>query len=264
MAAKLNKSLAVQFFLKRGRIFILFLGALITVGGIYIGKLLFGDEIWINAFMEILSILVTILIIDVLNRWRDEQQTRRENIARLLREARSTVDYVAAAAMEELHDSGLLTGEDSIYAQKVREGDENAHLRRAALTNIHLNNVNLAGVDMRHITLNKADLSATNLSGADLTQAKLQQVNLTNANLQGANFTKAYCYRANFSGADLRKADFRGANLEGAELKGAKLDNDTKFDSETVLPDAVIRGEIYSKYWNGNTNMEQYIAPSEA
>ena len=95
--------------------------------------------------------------------------------------------------------------------------------------------------------------------GANLWGSNLSSVNLNQANLQGSNLQEA----------NLEHTILYGALLRGAKLKNANLKS-AKFDSKTLLPNAIIIGQddlghnLYDResYWSLETDMECYTNPS--
>ena len=155
--------------------------ALILVGvGILIGAALFrGDEGYtVNLYTEVLSIAVTVFILDYLNRRRDERNAERALKEQLVREAGSTSNEVAKNAIHQLRKRGWLVGKSGILA-----GD----------------NVYLSFTNLHEATIYGANLTGTTLMGADLRNA-----NLTGIEAEGANLKSASAQGANLSGANLR------------------------------------------------------------
>src|SRR5688572_22493897 len=90
------------------RFFYRMLGGFVLVGlGVWIGWQLFAEDhlgYASDVFTTIWSIVVTVLIIDALNRRRDERTEKK----RLIRQMRSRVNDIAIAAIEELSESNAL------------------------------------------------------------------------------------------------------------------------------------------------------------
>lgn len=253
------------------RFFYQILGGLLLVGlGVWIGSLLFsGDEGYsTNLYTEVLSIGVTVFVLDLLARHREEQRQEHELKLKLIREAASQVNDIANHAVEELRQRGWLEGEDGAL--------KGANLFGANLQRVNLWGVNLAGAMLDHARLQAAvlhkalldgaSLRWANLQGAVLQRAQLAGACLRSANLQGAIFWMAFLARAdlkranlqecvlwqaNLQEADLSQADLRRAQLEGADLTGGNLDDaaleDAEFDRHTILPDG--------RLWTADTDM---------
>lgn len=266
--------------------FYLILGGLALVaGGILIGAALFSgsapaiDDItgyFTNLYTEAISVALTIFVLDVLNRRRDERNRIRDLQEQLVREAGSSVNATAWSAIHTLKKRGWL-GRDFKALGGIRVKDSEALLQGVDLSYADLRaadigKANLQRTDLRHAKLSEADLVEANLSHADLGYAEmahadllatnLNQANLSDANLTGARLAETTLYRGellwtNLTAADLTEAnlieailteadfsqaDLRGANLCGAYMYKVKLadvliDQNTKFDRETWLPD---------------------------
>lgn len=134
-----------------------------------------------NMSVELISIALTILIIDYLNEIRDDKNLR----AQLIRELGSSDNGIVERAYREL---------------KARNWTRD-------LKNARLQEANFRGLEIWN-----ADLEGANLSGANFENAHLVDVNLENAYLYRANLVKA-----SISGW-LKGANLNGANLEGAKL----------------------------------------------
>jgi uncharacterized protein YjbI with pentapeptide repeats len=191
----------------------------------------FLADFYTNISSEFASIAMTVLIIDTLNRRREEKASTEREREQLIRQLGSTVNEIAKHASEELRAQGwLIDG-------SLQERD----LRVANLEDARLWKADLQGVNLQWAKLNKANLNGANLVGANLLQAKMTAVKMSGADLRGAKLAEARLYRANFQNADLRDADFSGAYLQGArfdnaDLTGAILDG-ALMDEFTTCPD---------------------------
>ncbi|AOX01704.1 hypothetical protein BJP34_21695 [Moorena producens PAL-8-15-08-1] len=121
-----------------------------------------------------------------------------------------------------------------------------ANLKGASVIGANLegadcNQANLQGAYLIKANLTDACLFDANLEGAFLRRAKLEKAILWNANLQRASLIKANLQEANLEGANLEGTDLRGANLQGAKNLTQKQIELAQIDSETILPDYLIR-----------------------
>lgn len=199
--------------------------AIVLVGlGIWIGSLIFsGDEssgYATNIYTEILSVAVTVGILDYLNRRRDEQSRVKELKARLVREAGGQSNEAAKRAVDELRANGWLIGEDSLI--------KGAHMEGANLQEVNLKDANLQKANLKDANLQRANLEGTTLQGANLFAANLQGARLEFVNLEGArlefvNLDDAWSPFAHLEGANLGRASLKAALLTGISLKGANL-----------------------------------------
>lgn len=214
-------------------------GILLVVIGIVIGSFLFGEGYSTNVYTEMLSIVVTILVLDRLSERRDTLQLKR----RLIREASSRDNSTALNAIDWLRAEGWLT----IY-------DDNRLLHQKKLSRAYLENAYLY----------QAHLEDTNM----------YKVNLSHADLSKANLKDAFLHRATLDNTSLYNTDFRRAVLWNASLRGAKYIETARFDEQTALPDAMpskdengrnIMNEyghfVYDTYWTPETDMTRYTDP---
>jgi hypothetical protein len=203
----------------------------------------FVEQMYANLGVELVSIGLTVLVIDRLNRRRAEQERKEE----LILQMGSDNNTIAKEATRVLKlktwlTDGSLHGAYLGYAnlQEARLG--NANLRSARLVN-----VNLQGAGLFSANLQEADLSHATLLSAYLWDANLQSARLVNVNLQSA-----YLVRANLQSAYLDKVNLQGANLSLANLHNAFLYN-AEFDESTILPDMM--------RWKPETDLTRFTDP---
>jgi len=228
-----------------------------------------SDDYWMNLLTEGIGIAITVLIIDRLNEYREEQRLKR----RLIREAGGDANELAKAAIDWMRAEGWARGENSLL--------KGAHLFAANLCGANLGNLNLSSVNLELARLTECNLQLANLNNAkmvsaslenaqlgnaDLRNATLAFANLERANVQGANLQKTNMQYANLQHAQLGKADLHGANLQHANMKYAVLigtmghppdfkmsEYPATFDEETILPDG--------SYWTPDTDMTRFTNP---
>lgn len=224
---------------------------LVLIIGIFIGMNFFrpGDGFGVNIFTELLSIAVTVGIIDVINQVRDQRRRRRGRKERLIQQMGSYVhNTIALNAVQEIIDEGWHK-DGSLKSQKFM----NALLNGAPLAGADLNNAYLFGANLSNANLVFANFHKANLQQVDLTNALLGQANLSearlesclldNTNLIGADLShtdlttvetfnpankslqKTKLVGANLSFCDLSNLIFRNADLHGADLSNANLTN---------------------------------------
>ena len=231
-----------------------------VVGLVLVGLIIFsGDRLSysMNAYTELLSIIVTVVVVDRLATRRAEQQRKAELIAQMA----STNNAVAVGAATLMKHLGWGFDEDRSL--------DGVSLRGANLQGIDLSFANLEGANLRGANLDAALLRRTNLVGVSLRKANLQGAFLRGANLQGADLSFANLVGvdlnfANLEGADLSEAslvevDLSFANLEGVDLSEAKL------NEQTVLPDAIALDDdnfTPESYWTPKTDMRKYTDPN--
>jgi len=195
-----------------------------------------------NVAPELLGLVLTYGIIEIVLRNNQKRQSETALKERLIRQMGSTVNSDAIHAIEELRAHGWLMD--------------------GSMNKANLQLANLMGADLTMANLMKSSLMGANLERVKLMGAKLEFVKLTFANLIGANlewadlewtnFWYADLERANLMNANLKQADMVGANLVGVKLKNAKLMG-AEFDNNTILPDG--------ENWTPDTDMTRFTDP---
>ena len=248
------------------------------------------DELYSNAGVELLSIGLTVLVIDSLNRRQAEkerivieeanrQRAEAERKAELILQLGSPDNGFAREAARLLRHKGWLTDGSLQGASLIEANLQGEDLFGANLKGAKLLEANLQGTYLYDANLQEAELSGTNLQGADLQIANLQGANLRWANLQkanlrAANLKEANLIEANLQGArlieaNLQKADLSEANLQGVNLRGVSLQEadlrwvnlqgtnlqGTEFDENTILPDRT--------KWSPGRDMREFTHPEE-
>ena len=209
------------------------------------------DDYSLNLYTEFLGVLsgviITVFVIDVLNRRRDADRRQQDLIDRLLREARSPEAVIARHALHEIRDRGMLTGENCLLRGKKLSHVqwENASLEFSDLCEASLGKANLKGATFLFALLNKVNFRWAKLQQADLTAAKVNCADLAFANLEGANlsnvelvesllmnslFNDANLYSANLQGSSFALSRMERTNLSNANLSDTKLIN-TQLDN---------------------------------
>jgi len=173
------------------------------------------SDFYANAATELLSIAITVLIIDRLY----ARRSANEEKDRIIRQLASPSNEFALEAVRLASERRWLYDHSLMSANLRRANLEGADLTNANLIIADLPSANLAGADLAHATLVGANLAYANLEGADLPSANLAGAVLWAANLEGA-----YLGDAGLRGADLSLAKLDGAYLEDAGLKNAVLE----------------------------------------
>ncbi len=183
------------------------------------------DDYTLNVHTEVfgfaLALLVTVYVIDNLNRRRDDQRRKQELIDRLLREVRSPEAVIARHALHEIRDRGMLTGDNGLLKGQNLSGMkwEGSVLDRA----------NLACAVLPYSCLQGAQLNEAYFEGATLWFSNLERVqcsvgaNFRDTKMNGATFAEARLYYVDFLNADLQETDFGNSFLFGTKLKNANL-----------------------------------------
>lgn len=141
----------------------------------------FVADLYANGGAELLSIAITVLIIDTLNKRRSTLERKSE----LKLQMSSTDNSFAVEAARLLRLKGWLRDGTLKYVRL-----EGANLARADLGSANLMKADLKNANLHETTLQEANLSGANLSGATLYHANLEGANLYEANLDKAKFNK--------------------------------------------------------------------------
>lgn len=213
-----------------------------------------------NVYTDVISVLVTVFVIDRLNRRRDEQRDLRQLQEQLVRDASSMSNEVAKNAVHQLRKREWLEGENSLLKGADLRG---ANLQDADLVAANLQAANLILAKLLDANLARANLQGTKLMFANLQGAFLDNVNLQSTDLASANLQDVISLGANLQRADLNAADLHGATLDGADLQGTNLSDTNlqgvyldgaKLTESTTLPDAT--------NWTSATDMTRFTNPN--
>lgn len=192
-------------------------------------------DFYANVSSELISIVITVLVVDRLNRAREQRdnealQTRldEQELSRLKALLGSNENVVTKIAVAELSAKGWLE-DGSLKAINL----ENANLQgvdmgKANLQEAYMGEVNLQEAYLQEANLQFANLVEANLSAINLGYANLRGINLADSNLSGArlwnvNLSDARLRKANIKDADLSETNLYGTNLRYANLHGAHL-----------------------------------------
>lgn len=182
-------------------------------GGFDLGTFL--ADFYANGSAELLSIALTVLIIDRAYRLREEKQEK----ARLKRQIGLRHNGLALQAVRECRAHGWLW---------------DGSLRNADLFDADLRGADFGGADLRGASLHFADLSGADLRNANLSGAVMWHVNLRDAHLTDANLTNA-----DLAWADLRVRDARLTEDQlsrARALRGATMPDGSRYDGYLHLP----------------------------
>ncbi|MCA9893909.1 MAG: pentapeptide repeat-containing protein [Anaerolineae bacterium] len=248
-----------------------------------------------NVVTEAMSIFITVLIIDQIQKQRDDRRQAKEHAEleqiatnrlqkELLADIRHGHNVDAIRAINRMRDYGWLEGDRGLLigVDLTKSDLANANLSGANLYYAQLGNVNLQGADLTDAVLKKAYLYEANLADATLYEADLRDTNLNNANLKNACLYGVDFHNAKMVMADLRNTDLKNSNLQNtrlqyadlretnllfANLKGAKLAG-AKFSMLTILPKPIIKYDSttlqsYDESM-GQEQMRQYTDPNHS
>jgi uncharacterized protein YjbI with pentapeptide repeats len=224
----------------------------------------FLDQVYSNFGIELISVALTVLVIESFN----QRRATRERKEELILQMGSPDKGFAVEGARILRLKGWL---------------KDGSLREASLFSANLEGADLRGVhlddaDLRYANLHKAILTGANLQRAILLDANLQGAHLVDANLEGVvcggiNLQEAHLGRANLQGANLadsnlQAASLLGANLQGADLRNSKLQGvsflganlqgvnflGARFDGNTLFPD--------QSRWSSDIDLSRFTDPN--
>jgi hypothetical protein len=222
------------------------------------------SDLYANGGAELLSIALTVLIIERLNRRRAIQE-RQERKEELILQMGSPDNAFAIEAVRFLRQKGWLTDGSLNGAYLWGANLQRADLERANLKGANLFNANLKAATLNSANLTGVDLVRANLQGTYIRQVNLQGAYLRLANLEAADLNGANLQKANLDAANLQDVYLVGANLRGANLRSAKLQG-VKFegvfgaapptcDETTSLPDG--------SHWTPDRDWREFTQPEE-
>ena len=199
------------------------------------------SDFYANVAAELVSIAITVLLIDALYERREIQRRKDELVLQL----GSPISGVGVEAIRLLRM--YRWHEDPVLRNANLQGADlsNAYLRDFNLSGCRLHNCKLFQADLSRAVLHRAKLYRANMNQSHLWRTDLTEANLSGANLEGAKlhetiFHKAHLIDANLSNVDIKEANFREANLCRANLSGATLINadfdKAKYDDYTQWP----------------------------
>lgn len=190
---------------------------------------LFIKEIYANLSCELISIAVTILLINYLYEKREESSNKR----RLIRELGSEDKGFTSRALKEIKELGYL-------ADGTLNGADlsSANLEGLDFSGAVLKNVNFSMARLNNSIFREVILEGVILNGAEARQCIFERSVFSNVTLKSSNL-----YSAIFIGAQISNVDFLSAKLEQAEFIDAKIEN-SKFEDSVVRLANFVRAEI--------------------
>lgn len=220
------------------------------------------SDFYANVSSELLSIVITVVVLDRLQQRRQNAQ----DLQRLKALMASDENMITKIAVAELRARGWLEDGSLQGANLERANLQGARLRYMNLQAAYLDGANLQEADLSHTNLQKAfmmsaNLQATNLKRSNLQamvldHAQLQGADLVFANLQAAGLIEAKLQGARLLGAKLQGACLVNANLQGAKFGKANLTHTNMFgvvcDSDTILPNR--------EHWTPDVKWSQFGA----
>jgi uncharacterized protein YjbI with pentapeptide repeats len=164
----------------------------------------FIKEYYANLSCELISIAITILLIDYLYEKKEKGATKK----RLLRELGSEDRGFTSRALKELKELGSLTDGSLIGLD----------LSKANLSGLDFSNANLSKVNFENALLNGTVFKSANLDGTILNGAEMREANLENCSFTNTKMKKCNLYGALLNNSKITNVDLMKSNLELSEL----------------------------------------------
>lgn len=158
-------------------------------------------DFYANVSSELLSIVVTVVVLDRLyQRRQDNKELTR--LKTLLASNERSVTQIAIAELKALGwlEDGTLQGALLPIANFEETDIQQANLASAYLGGANLQKANLIFINLYRANLEHANLQQSMLMGANLREALLNGANLNNANLEHANMQFARLKHTNMAG----------------------------------------------------------------
>ena len=169
-----------------------------TAGALWYFYCVSFDELVPNLIPELLSIVITVLIIDTLYKKRSDSEVKKILISQL----QSRNNAVATNALKEIDARGWLS---------------DGTLKKAFLISTNLDGNSLSGGDLREVALSFSSLKDTSWFETDLEGAFLNGVDLRNATLS------MHATGSHYAEANLRDVTLANSNLMGAIVRDEQL-----------------------------------------
>lgn len=200
------------------------------------------SELWPNIIPELLSIAITVFIIDTLYRKRSDDELKKV----LIKQLGSKNNAVASEALKELDARGWLN---------------DGTLNGAFLISANLDGNSISGADMIGVNLSFASLIDTSWFETDLEGAFLDHANLQDATLS------MHAVGPHFAEANLKDASLSNANLRNSKIRPEQLCK-VKSLWRATMPDGSLYDGRYNLQYDidlfrksgGNTNNPSELA----
>jgi uncharacterized protein YjbI with pentapeptide repeats len=187
------------------------------------------DALLPNIVIDLLSVALTVFIIDKMYRLRSDAERKKVLVSLL----GSKNNAVATGALHELDAQGWLS---------------DGSLQSAFLTSCNLDGNSFSGADLRRVSFSFASLRDTTWFEADLQGAFLDYADLSNATLSmhavGPHFTEA---------------DLTGSTLTNANLSGAKVRHEQLCRVRSLWRATMPDGQIYDGRYSLTNDIELFL-----
>ena len=184
------------------------------------------DELLPNIIPELLSISITVFIIDTLSRQRSDKELKKVLISQL----GSKNNAVTSEALKELDARGWLS---------------DGTLKGAYISSANLEGNSFTGADLRN-----AHLSFSNLKKTTWFEADLQGAFLDHADLRGASLS-VHAIGPHYAEGNLKNVYLSNSNLQEARVRHEQLIQ-TRSLRGTIMPD----GKLYDGRYNLQSDIE--------
>lgn len=188
------------------------------------------SELWPNIIPELLSIAITVFIIDTIYRRRSDEENKKVLVQKL----GSQNNAVSSEALKEIGARGWM---------------HDGTLEGAFLTSANLDGNSITGADLRGAHLSFASLRDTTLFETDLEGAFMDKVDL-----QGASLS-VRAVGSHYAEANLKNALLSNANLKNAKVRHEQLVH-AKSLWRAVMPDGKTYDGRYNLQWDINLYMK--------
>lgn len=214
-----------------------------------------------NIYTEIISIAVTVLILDYLQERRDNRNRIKDLQEQLVRDAGSPVNDIARNAIHNLRKRGWLGGDYSFELMKSAVPTDSVlvgkNLGLANLKRVNLGFANLSWSNFFHTNLSEINAPSSIWNGATMHGANLSGANISTSEmrgtlLMGASLRRSFLGWTDFTGACFDNAGLIGASFYGAQLKDALISASSTYDETTQLPDMT--------YWTPERSFAEFGA----
>lgn len=170
----------------------------------------FFSDFYTNISTDLISIALTILVIDRLNEQRATEQIKRQLIRDL---SSSDYGFATRAARE-------LKANDWLYDGSLNGADiSGANLYNENLYGLQMVRGWLIGANLEFTNLNNATISDVTMNGSRLTEARMRNINLSESYISGS-----VLYKAVMTNSDLRRTDLSDSNLVNAILSDSNME----------------------------------------
>lgn len=191
------------------------------------------DDLWPNIIPELLSIAITVFIIDTIYRRHSDDQAKKILITQL----GSRNNAVATEALTELEARGWLS---------------DGTLRGVFLLSANLDENSFTGADLRGTRFPFASLRKTAWMEADLREAWMDGADLEDATLS-----------MHATGQHYAEADLRGASMSEVNMRGARVRDEQLVELKSLWRATMPDGKLYDGRFNLPVDQDIFLKSSK-